>query len=123
MNFREPIPVFIDLARLRDIDDAAFRWTVKHLHLPLDEFDPDIDELSRIGRELRVDIIKYDKYLILRLWNDIIIWDRDEHVFVAESRLERELATFPSDNPLREHQVSLETEPLLSFDFEEDFNI
>jgi len=120
MNLREPIPVFIDLARLRDIDDAAFRWTVKHLHLPLDESDPDEDDLATVGNGLRVDIIRYDKYLILRLWNDVIIWDRDARTFVAEKLLSRELSTLPSQNPLREHQTSIETEPLLSFDFDID---
>lgn len=100
---RDPIPVFINLVRLRDLSTDAFNWVVDSLGIDVDPTDE--ADLQEVAGLLEADIIRYGRKIVLRDRDgDPYIWDPDSDEWTVEDdRLIALIARYPR-NPLRDHQ-------------------
>lgn len=94
--------VFIDLGRLRAINQKAYGMVVDHLGLIFDEDDE--KEFEAISNSLPADLIRYGDLLILRTNDSINIWNEKTNKFEDRNRHKDLISRIPIDNPLRVNQ-------------------
>lgn len=95
ISWRRPTPVFINLLRLRDINDTAFRWALEKCSL---SYGTEA-ELKELSENFNYDLIRYGDLLIFRSPGEVVFWNPQTGGFEEHEDIATELDGIK--NPLR----------------------
>lgn len=97
----EPVPIFIDLARLKQLDTGAYEWVLDSLGIEVDD-----DDLEQVSASLRADIFRFERKFALRDNSDVVsIYDLDSDEWTSSDDALVQLLKLYPFNPLRQHQL------------------
>lgn len=90
---RDPIPIFVDLARVRQIDEDAFEAICHSMGYNINNLSD--DEVQSISEKIKYEIVRYDDIIIMKRYIGYYIWNIKLMREEDEEKYEKIISSIP----------------------------